>query len=204
MEKLAVGPEARGVIDINASVAENLHRVAEAKSRGVDDLTVIILDRPRHEPIIREIREAGARIRLITDGDVAGAIMTSNPDTGVDVLMGVGGTPEGVIAACALKCVGGEIQGKLWPRNDDERQRALAAGYDLARVLGVEDLVQGDRVFFAATGITDGELLKGVRYSGTGATTDSLVMRSRSGTIRRIQATHRWEKLMRISQIPYD
>jgi fructose-1,6-bisphosphatase II len=204
MDKLAVGPEAKGAIDINAPVADNLRRIAQAKSRDIDDLTVVILDRPRHDPMIRDVRAAGARIRLITDGDVAGAVMAATPGTGVDVLMGVGGTPEGIIAACALKCLGGEIQGKLWPRNDEERQRALDLGYDLDQVLTTDDLVRGDDVFFAATGITDGELLRGVHYFGSGATTHSLVMRSRSGTIRFIEATHRWEKLMRISQIPFD
>jgi fructose-1,6-bisphosphatase II len=204
MEKLAVGPEAKGAIDINAPVADNLRRIAQAKSRDIDDLTVIILDRPRHDQMIREIRATGARIRLITDGDVAGAVMAATPGTGVDVLMGIGGTPEGVITACALKCLGGEIQGKLWPRNDDERQRAIDMGYDLDLVLTTEDLARGDNVFFAATGITDGELLHGVHYFGSGATTHSLVMRSRSGTVRFIEATHRWDKLMSISQIPFD
>lgn len=204
MDKIAVGPEAKGVIDIRAPVVENLQRVAAAKHKDVDDLTAVILDRPRHEKLISEVRAAGARIRLITDGDVAGAIMAATEGTGVDILLGVGGTPEGVIAACALKCLGGEIQGLLWPRDEAERQRAMAAGYDLDKVLTTDDLVQGDNVFFAATGITDGELLRGVRYFGTGAKTHSLVMRSRSGTVRYIEATHRWDKLMTISQIAFD
>ncbi len=203
MEKLAVGPDARGAIDIDEPIESNLRRIARAKKKDIDDVAAVILDRPRHEQIIREIRELGARIRLITDGDVAGAIMTAIEETGVDLLIGIGGTPEGVIAACALKCLGGEIQGKLWPRNDDERQRAIAAGYDLSRVLGTDDLVKSEDVFFAATGITDGELLHGVLYFGGGAKTESLVMRSRTGTIRKIQATHRLDKLMRISQIPF-
>ncbi len=204
MDKLAVGPEAKGVIDIRAPVAQNLRRIAAAKHRDVDDLTVVILDRPRHEKLISEVRAAGARIRLITDGDVAGAIMTAIEETGVDVLLGIGGTPEGVIAACALKCLGGEIQGLLWPRDEEERRRAIEAGYDLDRVLTTDDLVRGNNVFFAATGITDGELLRGVRYFGTGARTHSLVMRSKSGTVRYVEATHRWDKLMAISQIAFD
>jgi len=204
MDKIAVGPEAKGVIDIRAPVVENLRRVAAAKHKDVDDLTAVILERPRHERLISEVRAAGARIRLITDGDVAGAVMAAIEGTGVDILLGIGGTPEGVIAACALKCLGGEIQGLLWPRDEAERQRALAAGYDLDKVLTTDDLVQGDNVFFAATGITDGELLRGVRYFGAGAKTHSLVMRSRSGTVRYIEATHRWDKLMAISQIAFD
>ncbi|MFQ6058934.1 MAG: class II fructose-bisphosphatase [Anaerolineae bacterium] len=204
MEKLAVGPQARGAIDINAPVEENLRNIARALKRDVDDVTVVILDRPRHEEMIRRIRATGARIKLITDGDVAGAIMAASEEAAVDVLMGIGGSPEGVIAACAIKCLGGEIQAKLWPRDEIEREKALALGYDLDRVLTTDDLVQGDNVFFAATGITDGELLQGVRYFGTGAKTYSMVMRSRSGTIRYIQATHRWDKLMQISAIQYD
>jgi fructose-1,6-bisphosphatase II len=204
MDKLAVGPEAKGAIDLNAPLADNLRRIAQAKERDIDDLTVVILDRPRHDQMIRDIRATGARIILITDGDVAGAIMAATPNTGVDVLMGIGGTPEGVIAACALKCIGGEILGRLWPRNDEERQLALDQGYNLDQVLTMDDLVKSDDVFFAATGVTDGELLHGVRYFGTGATTHSLVMRSRSGTIRYIESTHRWDKLMRFSQVQFD
>jgi len=204
MEKLVVGPQARGTVDINAPVEENLRNIARALRKDVDDLTVVILDRPRHEEMIRRIRAVGARIKLITDGDVAGAIMAASEETGVDVLMGIGGSPEGVIAACAIKCLGGEMQARLWPRDEAERERALALGYDLDRVLTTDDLVRGDNVFFAATGITDGELLQGVRYFGRGAKTHSMVMRSRSGTIRYIEATHRWDKLMQISGIPYD
>jgi len=204
MDKIAVGPEARGVIDINAPVVENLQRVAKAKKRDVDDLTVVILDRPRHEQLISEVRAAGARIKLIPDGDISGGLMTAIEDTGLDILMGIGGAPEAVITACALKCMGGEIQCKLWPRNEEERQKALDEGLDLERVLTTDDLVQGDNVFFAATGITDGELLQGVKYFGTGAKTYSIVMRSKSGTVRLVEATHKWEKLMRFSQIQFD
>jgi fructose-1,6-bisphosphatase II len=204
MDKIAVGPEAKGAIDINAPVASNLHRIAQAKGMDVHDLTVIILDRPRHEALIKEVRRAGARIRLIADGDISAALMTALPETGIDVLMGVGGSPEAVVAACALKCLGGEIQCKLWPRDDEERQAAIAAGYALDKVLTTDDLVRGDNVFFAATGITDGQLLRGVRYFGGGARTYSVVMRSKSGTVRFIEATHRWDKLMRFSQIAYD
>jgi fructose-1,6-bisphosphatase II len=203
MEKIAVGPEAVDAIDLDASVTDNLRAVAKALGEDVDDVTAVILDRPRHEDIIKECREAGARIRLIPDGDVAGAIATAWPGSGTNVLFGVGGTPEGVIAACALKCLGGAIQGRLWPRNDEERTAALDAGYDLDRVLSTDDLVAGD-VFFSATGITDGELLKGVRYWGTGAGTQTLVMRSKSGTIRTIDASHRWQKLMRYSSVKFD
>lgn len=204
MHKIAVGPAAKGVIDINAPIRENLRRVAKAQGMDIADLTVVILDRPRHEQYIREIREAGARIRLITDGDVAGAIMAAMDGTGVDMLYGVGGTPEGVITACALKCLGGEIEGKMWPRNDEERQWAIESGMDLERVYGTDDLCSSDSVFFSATGITDGELLKGVHYFSGGAKTHSLVMRSRSGTIRYIEATHRWDKLMKYSQVEYE
>ena len=204
MDKICVGPDARGAIDIEAPVAVNLRNIARSKGEQVDDLTVVILDRPRHEKLIREVRHAGARIRLITDGDVAGSIMTAIAGTGVDVLMGVGGTPEGVITACALKCLGGEIQGKLWPRNEEEAQTARDMGYDLNAVLGTDDLVKGEDVFFAATGITDGELLKGVHYYSGGASTRSLVMRARSGTVRFIDSRHRWDKLMKISQLPFD
>ena len=203
MEKLAVGPRAKGAVDINRSPTENLHAVAEALGESVRDVTAVILDRPRHEALIAEVRASGARIRLITDGDVAGAIATGWPGAGVDVLLGIGGTPEGVLAAAALKCMGGEIQGRLWPRNEAERQTAIDAGYDLAAVLGTDDLVQGDNCFFAATGITDGELLQGVRYHALGATTQSLVMRSKSGTIRKIDASHPLAKLAEYSSIPF-
>lgn len=192
MEKIAVGPQAKGAIDINASPADNLLRIARFLERSVEDLTVVILDRPRHEQLIREVREAGASTRLINDGDVAGAVMTALPeDTGVDVLMGIGGTPEAVLAACALKCLGGEIQCKLWPRSDEERQAAEAAGNkDFGRVLTMDDLVNSDDVFFAATGITGGEFLKGVRYEGDYARTYSIMMRSRSRTMRRFETHH--------------
>ncbi len=204
MNKIAVGPEAKGVIDINAPVKENLKRVAKAKERDVNDLTVVILDRPRHEKLIGEVRAAGARIKLIPDGDISGGLMTAIEDTGLDILMGIGGSPEAVVTACALKCMGGEIQCKLWPRNEEERQKALDEGLDLDQVLTIDDLVQGDNVFFAATGVTDGELLQGVKYFGSGAKTYSIVMRSKSGTVRLVEATHRWEKLMRFSQIKFD
>jgi fructose-1,6-bisphosphatase II len=204
MNKIAVGPDAREVIDVDAPVAVNLKAIARARGRDVDDLTVIILDRPRHAQLIADVRCAGARIRLISDGDVAAAISASTADTGIDVLMGVGGSPEAVIAAAALKCLGGEIQCKLWPRDDNERRYALEHGLDLNQVLTSDDLVRCDNVFFAATGITRGELLDGVQYFGGGARTSSVVMRSKSGTIRHIVATHRWDKLMRFSQIKFD
>lgn len=204
MDKMAVGPAARGHIDLEASITDNLRAVARAKGCDVDDLTVVILDRPRHEAMIREIRQAGARIRLITDGDVAGALSTAWPESGIDMLIGIGGTPEGVLAACALKCMDGEIQGRLHPRDEAEAAKARALGYDLERVLAIDDLVHSNDVFFAVTGITDGELLDGVKYSGTGARTHSLVMRARTGTVREIIATHRWNKLMELSRIQYD
>lgn len=204
MNKIAVGPEAAGVIDINDTVAANLARIAKAKGREIPDLTVVVLDRPRHEQIVREVRETGARIKLITDGDVAGAVMAASPDTGIDVLLGIGGAPEAVVAACAIKCLGGDIQCKLWPRNDDEWAAVREKGIDVERVLSCSDLVAGDNVFFAATGITDGELLRGVHYFGDGATTESVVMRSQSGTIRRIDATHQLSKLRKFDPFPYD
>ena len=194
MEKIAVGAEARGTIDIRLTPTENLAAVARATGKRVTDLTAVILERDRHADIIGEVRQAGARIRLIPDGDVAGAMSTASPDSGADILFGVGGTPEGVIAAAALKCMGGEIQARLWPRNDEERTAAIAAGYDLDRVLMTDDLIAGDNAFFAATGITDGDLLKGVTYSRSHVTTDSLVMRSRSGTVRQVRGRHRIEK----------
>jgi len=203
MEKIAAGPAAADVIDLNAPVKANLEAVAKALGEKVSDVTAVILDRDRHADIIRECREAGARIRLIPDGDVAGAISVAWRNSGNDILFGVGGTPEGVIAACALKALGGTIQGKLWPRDDAERNAALDAGYDLDKVLMLDDLVSGDDVFFAATGITDGELLRGVRYWGEGAGTQSLVMRSKSGTIRIIEAQHHWTKLNSYSAIKY-
>ena len=204
MHKIAVGPEARGHIDLEAPVEDNLKNIARAKGADVGDLTTVILDRPRHEQLIADVRSCGARIRLITDGDVAGALMTAWPDSGIDVLLGVGGTPEGVIAACALKCMGGEIQGRLQPRNEAEAAQARQMGYDLERRLTMDDLVRCDNVFFAATGITDGELLEGVKYTGTGARTHSLVMRSKSGTVREVISSHRWDKLMVFSNIQYD
>ncbi|MDI3339241.1 MAG: class II fructose-bisphosphatase, partial [Sphaerobacter sp.] len=204
MNKIVVGPEAAFAIDITAPVKVNLQRIAEAKNMRVRDLTVVVLDRPRHEQLIRDIREAGARIKLITDGDVAGALMAAMPGTGIDVLMGIGGAPEAVVAAAALKCMGGVIQCMLWPRDDKEREAAIAAGLDLDQVLTADDLVRSDNVFFAATGITDGELLKGVHYTPDGATTESLVMRSRSGTVRRISATHRLSKLQEFAAVPFD
>jgi fructose-1,6-bisphosphatase II len=204
MDKIAVGPEAAGVIDINAPVDVNLRNVARAKRKDIDDLTVIVLDRPRHKELIRQVREVGARIRLISDGDIAGGLMTSIPDTGIDVLLGIGGSPEAVVSACALKCVGGDMQCKLWPRDEAEREKAIETGMDLDKVLNIDDLVSGDNVFFSATGITEGELLDGVRYYGGGARTNTLVMRSRSGTVRFVEASHRWDKLMRYSQIRFD
>jgi fructose-1,6-bisphosphatase II len=190
MEKLVTGPDAAEFVDIEASPGVNIRRVAKAKNGSPEDVTVVILDRPRHADLVRQVRETGARIKFITDGDVAGAIMAAREGTGIDLLMGVGGTPEGVIAAAAVKCLGGVIQGKLWPRDDAERQKALDAALDLDKVLLTEDLVSSDNVFFVATGITDGELLPGVRYRAGSVTTHSLVMRSKSGTIRRIESQH--------------
>jgi fructose-1,6-bisphosphatase II len=195
MEKIAVGPELVGVVDISASPTDNLRAVAKAKRIDVPEVTAVILERDRHDDLIAEVREAGARIRLIPDGDVAGAISTAWPESGADILFGIGGTPEGVIAAAALKCMGGELQGRLWPRNDEERAVAVAAGYDLDKVLTTDDLVAGDNCFFAATGITDGELLRGVHFTAQGASTQSLVMRSKSGTVRLVNAMHRIDKL---------
>ena len=203
MEKIAVGPDAADAIDITLSPTENLLAVAKAKREDVRDLTAVILDRPRHADLIAEVRQAGARVRLIQDGDVAGAISTAWPDSGADILFGIGGTPEGVITAAALKCMGGVMQGRLWPRDDGERDAAIAAGYDLDRVLTADDLVQGDNCFFAATGITDGELLKGVHYDARGASTQSLVMRSQSGTVRLVNARHRLQKLKEFSSIEF-
>jgi fructose-1,6-bisphosphatase II len=203
MEKIAVGPAAADVVDITAPVAENIRRVAKAKKSSVADVTVCILDRPRHEKLVDEVRAAGARIKFISDGDVAGAIAAAREGTGVDLLLGIGGTPEGIIAACALKCMGGALQARLWPKDDEERQKALDAGHDLDRVLSIDDLVAGD-VFFVATGVTDGELLRGVQYRAGGCTTQSLVMRSRSGTIRLIDSLHSLEKLRAYSAVPFD
>ncbi|NLV80696.1 MAG: class II fructose-bisphosphatase [Rhodococcus sp.] len=204
MEKIAVGPDAADVIDITAPVGENVRRVAKAKKVAISDLTVTILDRPRHAQIIGEVREAGARIRLISDGDVAGAIAAARPGSGVDMLLGIGGTPEGIIAAAAMRCMGGELHGRLAPKDDTERQKAIDAGHDLDRVLTTGDLVTGENIFFCATGVTDGELLRGVRYSAGGAETQSIVMRSKSGTVRMIEAYHRLQKLSEFSSIDFE
>lgn len=203
MEKIAAGEEAVDVVELDAPIAENLRRLGKVKKADVSDLTVMILERDRHDQIVKEVREAGARIRFITDGDVAGAISAARENSGVDLLLGVGGTPEGIIAACAIKCLGGVIQGRLWPRDEDERRRAIDAGYDVDKILTTEDLVSGDDVFFAATGVTDGDLVRGVRYRRGSATTQSIVMRSRSGTVRLIDALHRREKLKKYSSILY-
>jgi len=191
MDKLAVGPELVGLCSIELSATENLKTVAKAKRIDIRDVTAVVLDRDRHDDLVAEIREAGARIRLIPDGDVAGAITTAWPDSGADIMFGIGGTPEGVIAAAALKGMGGELQGRLWPRDDDERNAAIAAGYDLSKVLSTDDLVAGENCFFAATGITDGELLKGVHVSAGFVSTQSLVIRSKTGTGRLMNARHR-------------
>jgi fructose-1,6-bisphosphatase II len=204
MDKLVTGPDASEFVDITAPPSVNVRRIAKAKGCTPDDVTVVLLDRPRHEGIVKEVRESGARIKFISDGDVAGAIMAVREGTGVDLLLGVGGTPEGIIAACAIKCLGGTIQGRLWPKDEEERQRALDAGHDLDRVLTTEDLVSGENVFFVATGITDGDLLRGVHYRGERAFTESLVMRSRSGTIRMIDSTHKLSKLRAYSAIDFD
>ena len=199
MDKIAVGAGAAGRVHIDRRVADNLRAVGDALGKAMDDITVVVLDRPRHEQLIADIRAAGSRIKLITDGDVAGAIMAASDDTSVDVMLGVGGAPEAVIAACALKCLGGDMQARLWPRNDEERETVRIKGIDTTRVLGLNDLVASENCFFAATGITDGELLRGVHYLGAGgASTESLVMRSRTGTVRRIQATHQVDKMARM------
>jgi fructose-1,6-bisphosphatase II len=203
MEKLAVGPEGRGVVNLKLSPAENLRALAKAKGESVRNLTAVILDRDRHEDLIAEVRSTGARIRLIPDGDVAGAISTAWPDSGADILFGIGGTPEGVIAAAALKCMGGELQGRLWPRNEAERATAVEAGYDLSKILSTDDLVASDNCFFAATGITSGDLLRGVDYDRNGITTRSLVMRSRSGTVRVVEARHRPDKLAEFAAVDF-
>jgi fructose-1,6-bisphosphatase II len=195
MNKIAAGADAVGAIDIDATPTENVNAVAKAKGVSPRDIRVVVLERDRHDELIGELREAGAHVVLIRDGDVAPAIAAARPESSVDLLMGVGGTPEGVISAAALKALGGGMQGKLWPRDDGERQQLVDAGYDIDRVLTTDDLVAGDDVFVAATGVTDGALLRGVRYVRTGAVTDSIVMRSRSGTVRRIEARHSFEKL---------
>jgi fructose-1,6-bisphosphatase II len=204
MEKIAVGAEAAGAIDITVPVAANLKAVARATGKAVQELTVIILDRPRHQQIIADVRAAGARLKLITDGDVAGAIMAAMEEfSGIDMLLGIGGAPEAVIAAAALKCLGGDMQCRFAPRNEDEARAAEAAGFSAGRVFTIDDLVGGDDVFFAATGITDGELVQGVRYRGSRLTTESIVMRCRSGTVRRVFAYHDPKKLSAISEISY-
>jgi fructose-1,6-bisphosphatase II len=204
MEKVAAGPEAAEVIDITAPPEENVRRVAKAKDKRVQEVVVTILDRDRHQGMIKAVREIGAKVHLITDGDVAGAIAAATTRrSGIDLLLGIGGTPEGVIAAGALKCLGGAIQGRLYPRNDEERSALLDSGFDLERVLETDDLCAGNDVFFAATGITTGSLLRGVKYWPDGATTWSLVMRSRTGTVRWIEAEHRFEKLERYTRIAY-
>jgi fructose-1,6-bisphosphatase II len=203
MDKIATGPEAADSIDLAAPVAYNINAVAKGKGIHVDDVTVIIMDKPRHEGLIKAVREAGARIRLITDGDVAAGISAAKSGTGVDLLLGTGGTPEGVITAAALKALGGNIMGRLNPQSDDERKAVLDAGYDLDRIITQDELVQGD-CFFAATGITGGDLLEAVRYHKDGANTHSIVMRSRTGTVRHIYADHDWRKLMKFSTIHYD
>jgi len=196
MEKIVCGPEAAGKIDITAPVKENLRVVAQAKGVPIEDVTVMVLDRPRHDQLSKEIREAGARIKFITDGDVAGAVMAARDDTGVDLLMGIGGTPEGIIAACAMKCLGGEIQGRLWARNDEEHRALAERGLSAAQVLTTEELVRGNDCFFAATGITDGELLKGVRFDRRVVRSQSIVMRSRSKTIRIINSEHPYSSIL--------
>lgn len=203
MNKIAVGPDAAHVLDITAPISENIRAVAKVKDLSVRDMTVCILDRPRHAQLIHDVRATGARIRLITDGDVAGAISACRPHSGTDLLAGIGGTPEGIIAAAAIRCMGGAIQAQLAPRDDAERRKALEAGYDLNQVLTTEDLVSGENVFFCATGVTDGDLLKGVRYYPGGCTTHSIVMRSKSGTVRMIEAYHRLSKLNEYSAIDF-
>jgi fructose-1,6-bisphosphatase II len=195
MEKLVTGPEAAGVVDIRKGATANIHAVAKAKGSRPEDVTVVMLDRPRHDKLADEVRATGARLKLIVDGDVAGAIMAARPDTGIDMLLGIGGTPEGIITACAMKAMDGVIQARLWPKDDAERRKAMDAGHDLDRTLHTGDLVTSDNTFFVATGITDGELLRGVRYTPKGARTESMVMRSRSGTIRSVQSNHSLDKV---------
>ena len=204
MEKLVTGPAAAGQVDIRLPVAENIARVARAKHETTSDVTVVILDRPRHAALVEDVRATGARIKFITDGDVAGAITAAREGTGIDLLLGIGGTPEGIIAACAMKCLGGTLQGRLWPRDEEERLKAIDAGHDLDRVLTTDDLVRGDNVFFVATGITNGELMRGVRYRAGGAETSSIVMRGKSGTIRKVESEHKLTKLRRYSAIDFD
>jgi len=204
MDKIAAGPAVAGAIDIDASPEENVRRVAEAKGVTPGEVVVVVLDRPRNEVLISALREVGAKVHLITDGDVAPAIAAASQQSPVDLMMGIGGTPEGVIAAAAVKCLGGAVQGRLWPRDDDERRKLVDAGYEPDRVLTTDDLVASDNVFVAATGVTDGALLKGVRYTTDGAVTDSVVMRSRSGTVRRVEAWHAFVKLRQLAGNRYD
>ena len=200
MEKIAGGPDVADLLDLDRPMSETVKLVAERKGTDVRDVMVAVLDRPRHQDVIDEIRGAGARVRLILDGDVSAALLAATDTTAVDLLWGIGGTPEGVISAAALKCIGGQLLGRLWPRDDEERQAAIDAGYDLEQVLTVDDLVRGDNCFFSATGVTDGDVLQGVRYQGrAGASTESLVMRSRSGTVRRVSARHDRAKLRALS-----
>ncbi len=201
MNKIAVGPQAKGAVSLDAPVKDNLRRVAKALGKDLNDLTAVVLDRPRHADLIREIRSAGARIKLIPDGDVSGGLMTAIEDSGVDMLVGIGGSPEAVITACALKCLGGEIQCKLWPRDEEEHRRAVEVGLELNRVFTTDDLVSGDNIFFVATGVTDGEWLTGVKYTGKGANTLSIVMRSRSGTVRMVEARHSLDKLAQLTDL---
>lgn len=203
MNKLVVGPEAAGKVDINKPVAFNINVVAEAKGLRPQEVTVVVLDRPRHDELIKEIREAGAKVRLIMDGDVAGAIAAAQDSNSIDLLMGIGGTPEAIITACALKCMGGEIQGKLWPTDEEEAERARAAGHDLDRVLFTNDLVTSENCYFAATGVTNGDMLDGVSYRANSATTRSMVMRSKSGTVRYLESIHQLSKLQEYSVIDY-
>jgi len=203
MDKIAVGPKAKGLIDIEAPLKENLNKIALSEDKAINDITVVVLQRARHDELIQEIREIGARIRLIPDGDVAGALMTCLPESGIDALLGIGGTPEGVLAACAIRAMGGELQGKLFIRNQEEKELGLKMGYSLDKVLTMDDLVSSNDVFFAATGITDGELLGGVRYTGHGGETESLVIRGKTGTVRWINAKHNFEKLNPMSEIEY-
>jgi len=203
MDKLVVGPGARGVVDISAPVAENIKNVAQALKKQIEDVTVVVLDRPRHKDLIRQIRETGARIKLILHGDVSAGVMTAIDEPPADILMGIGGAPEAVITACAIKCVGGEIQCKLWPRNDEERALVQEKKLEITKIYHTNDLVQGENVYFAATGLTDGEFLRGVRYLSGGARTHSVVMRRVSGTVRYIESTHHWDKLMKISGVQY-
>jgi len=204
MDKIAVGSEARDVIDLDAPVADNLKKVARALGKNVEDLSIFVLDRPRHQKLISDIRGTGARILLYSDGDVAGALMAATPDSGVDLMMGIGGTPEGVLAACAVKAESGQFLGRLAPQSDQESKDVKDAGLDVDQILSVDDLVRDDDIFFAATGISNGMLLKGVQYAGNGATTYSMVMRGKTGTVRYIKGVHRWEKLKQVSAIDYD